>query len=105
VVKIEKRLNIFIDESGDFGFSEGSSELFAISFVLHESSNSIKNEMDYLNQKLERLRIYRNDTYSIFNCKKRRLCLLEPRKEKESILVIILFRQKVKNKDIYHYHK
>ena len=29
-----KRLNIFIDESGDFGFTKGSSELYAISFTI-----------------------------------------------------------------------
>ena len=54
MVKI-KRLNIFIDESGDFGFSDGSSDLYAVSFTLHESSNSIKNELEYLNKKLEQL--------------------------------------------------
>jgi len=54
VIKI-KRLNIFIDESGDFGFVKGSSTLYAISFALHESSNSIENELEYLNEKLEQL--------------------------------------------------
>ena len=49
-----KRLNIFIDESGDFGFVDGSSDLYAVSFTLHESSDSIKNELKYLNEKLSR---------------------------------------------------
>ena len=40
-----KRLNIFIDESGDFGFVNGSSELYAVSFTIHESDNSIANEL------------------------------------------------------------
>ena len=31
-----KRLNIFIDESGDFGFVNGSSDLYAVSFTIHE---------------------------------------------------------------------
>ena len=52
---MRRRLNIFIDESGDFGFVKGSSELYAVSFVLHESSNSIKNELAYLNEKLDNL--------------------------------------------------
>lgn len=52
---IIKRLNIFIDESGDFGFSKGSSELYAVSFTLHESADSIKNELAYLNEKLNKL--------------------------------------------------
>lgn len=54
MVKI-KRLNIFIDESGDFGVVDGSSDLYAVSSVLHESRHSIKEELAYLNQKLERL--------------------------------------------------
>ena len=53
-----KRLNIFIDESGDFGFVKGSSDLYAVSFTLHESSNSIENELKYLNRKLDELNYY-----------------------------------------------
>lgn len=49
-----KRLNIFIDESGDFGFIDGSSDLYAVSFTLNESSDSIKSELEYLNEKLSR---------------------------------------------------
>lgn len=49
-----KRLNIFIDESGDFGFTDGSSDLYAISFTLHESDNSIENELNYLNESLNK---------------------------------------------------
>ena len=52
---IIKRLNIFIDESGDFGFVKGSSDLYAVSFTLHESSNSIESELKYLNRKLDEL--------------------------------------------------
>jgi len=50
-----KRLNIFIDESGDFGFIDGSSDLYAVSFTLHESFNSIETELKYLNEKLTTL--------------------------------------------------
>ena len=50
-----KRLNIFIDESGDCGVAKGSSDLYAGSFTLHESSNSIENELKYLNRKLDEL--------------------------------------------------
>lgn len=53
---IIKRLNIFIDESGDFGFVDGSSELYAVSFTLHESNDSIENELLYLNDKLDKLK-------------------------------------------------
>ena len=41
-----KRLNIFIDESGDFGFTKGSSELYGVSFTIHESDDSIVNVYD-----------------------------------------------------------
>lgn len=54
MIKI-KRLNIFIDESGDFGFVDGSSDLYAVSFTMHESANSISDELNYLNEKLENL--------------------------------------------------
>lgn len=50
-----KRLNIFIDESGDFGFGSGSSELYIVSLTFHEISNSIEKEIDYLNKKLNNL--------------------------------------------------
>ena len=63
-----KRLNIFIDESGDFGFVDGSSDLYAVSFTLHESSDSIKSELEYLNEKLSRTWLWRNDTFSLSYC-------------------------------------
>ena len=50
---IKRRLNIFIDESGDFGFVNGSSELYAVSFTIHESDDSIINELEYLNNRLK----------------------------------------------------
>lgn len=50
-----RRLNIFIDESGDFGFVDGSSDLYAVSFTMHESVNSISDELNYLNDKLKKL--------------------------------------------------
>lgn len=77
-----KRLNIFIDESGDFGFVNGSSDLYAVSFTLHESSNSIKNELKYLDKKLNTLNyngmihlaylIAKRGDYSHFNFEKRK---------------------------------
>lgn len=63
-----KRLNIFIDESGDFGFVKGSSDLYAVSFTLHESSDSIESELKYLNEKLTRSKLRWNDTFSLFSC-------------------------------------
>ena len=76
-----KRLNIFIDESGDFGFTKGSSELYAISFTIHDSANSIKNELEYLNNKLNILKyngmlhlaylVSKRDEYSSYSLKER----------------------------------
>ena len=36
-----KRLNIFVDETGDFGFENGSSQLYGVSFTFHDQSNDI----------------------------------------------------------------
>lgn len=79
---IIKRLNIFIDESGDFGFVKGSSDLYAVSFTLHESSNSIDNELNYLNRKLNELNyngmihlaylVAKRGDYSHFDLEKRK---------------------------------
>jgi len=82
VINIKRRLNIFIDESGDFGFVNGSSELYAVSFTFHESSNSIENELIYLNRKLNELNyngmihlaylVAKRGDYSHFDLEKRK---------------------------------
>ena len=81
MIKIKQRLNIFIDESGDFGFVNGSSELYAISFTIHESEDSITNELEYLNNSLNHQNhtgmihlaylIAKRDKYSSFNLEQR----------------------------------
>lgn len=80
MIKI-KRLNIFIDESGDFGFVKGSSELYAVSFTIHESDNSITKELQYLNDRLNKLKysgmlhlaylIAKRDDYASFDLEQR----------------------------------
>lgn len=45
-------MNIFIDESGDFGFTSGSSELYGVSFTIHDSNDSIVDELAYLKNRL-----------------------------------------------------
>lgn len=45
-------MNIFIDESGDFGFTSGSSELYGVSFTIHDSNDSIADELEYLKNRL-----------------------------------------------------
>ena len=80
--KIKSRLNIFIDESGDFGFVKGSSELYGVSFTIHESSNSIFNELEYLNNRLKKANydgmihladlVTKRGEYSNFNLEQRK---------------------------------
>lgn len=50
-----KRLNIFVDETGDFGFNKKSSELYGISFVFHEQKDDITPELDKLNNRLNNI--------------------------------------------------
>ena len=45
------RLNIFIDETGDFGFSQRSSKLYGVSFTFHEQKNNITSEINKLNER------------------------------------------------------
>ena len=50
-----KRLNIFVDETGDFGFDNGSSALYGVSFTFHDQSNDITLEINNLNDRLKRI--------------------------------------------------
>lgn len=82
MIKIKERLNIFIDESGDFGFSDGSSELYGVSFTIHESVDSIKDDLEYLNNRLKKSNydgmihladlVARRGDYAHFNLKQRK---------------------------------
>jgi len=50
-----KRLNIFVDETGEFGFAKGSADVYGISFTFHEQDNDISLELENLNNRLERI--------------------------------------------------
>ena len=50
-----RRLNIFVDETGEFGFGKGASELYGVSFTFHEHKDDIMNELNKLNDRLERI--------------------------------------------------
>ena len=50
-----KRLNIFVDETGEFGFGEGRAELYGVSFTFHEQDDDIMPELLKLNERLERI--------------------------------------------------
>lgn len=47
-----RRLNIFVDETGEFGFGKGSSELYGVSFTFHEHTDDIMMELNKLNERL-----------------------------------------------------
>lgn len=50
-----KRLNIFVDETGEFGFGNGASELYGVSFTFHEQDDDIMSELNKLNDRLNRI--------------------------------------------------
>lgn len=50
-----KRLNIFVDETGEFGFGKGSSALYGVSFTFHEQDDDIMPELSKLNDRLNRI--------------------------------------------------
>lgn len=50
-----KRLNIFVDETGEFGFGKGASELYGVSFTFHEQDSDIMPELNKLNDRLDRI--------------------------------------------------
>ena len=50
-----RRLNIFIDETGEFGFGKGASLLYGVSFTFHEHNDDIMKELNKLNERLERI--------------------------------------------------
>ena len=48
-IEVKRRLNIFVDETGDFGFEKRSASIYEISLVLHEHSERIDGQVDSLN--------------------------------------------------------
>ena len=77
-----KRLNIFVDETGEFGFGKGSSELYGVSFTFHEHDDDIMPELNKLNDRLSRIGysdmihmaslIMKRDEYSKFSISDRK---------------------------------
>ena len=50
-----KKLNVFVDETGEFGYEEKSSILYGVSFVFHEQNDSISYDLTKLNDRLNRI--------------------------------------------------
>ena len=50
-----KRLNIFVDETGEFGFDKGASSLYGVSFTFHEQTDDIMPELNKLNERLSKI--------------------------------------------------
>ena len=76
------RLNIFVDETGEFGFGTGASELYGVSFTFHEHCDDIMPELLKLNFRLDKIGytnmihmadlIMRRGDYRSFNINKRK---------------------------------
>lgn len=77
-----KRLNIFVDETGEFGYGVKSSMLYGIFFTFHEQDNDISGELNNLNNRLMKIGytnmihmsdlIMRRGDYSKFDIKMRK---------------------------------
>ena len=50
-----RRLNIFVDETGEFGFGNNASELYGVSFTFHEQNEDINIEINNLNKQLNKI--------------------------------------------------
>ena len=50
-----RRLNIFVDETGEFGFGKESSLLYGVSFTFHEQNDDIMQELNILNTRLDKI--------------------------------------------------
>ena len=50
-----KRLNIFVDETGEFGFGNGALALYGVSFTFHKHDDNIMPELNKLNDRLTRI--------------------------------------------------
>ena len=81
-VNILQRLNVFVDETGEFGFGKGASELYGVSFTFHEHNDDIMPELANLNDRLNRIGytkmihiadlIMKRGDYSSFDIKKKK---------------------------------
>ena len=60
-----KTLKIFIDESGEFGFEQGSSELYVVSMVFYDTTINIDTFLRDFEDRLKRLGYKKNPTYRI----------------------------------------
>ncbi len=52
---LPSRLNIFIDETGEFGFNKRSAKFYGVSLVFHEQKNDISKEIKILEDKFSQL--------------------------------------------------
>lgn len=50
-----KKLKIYIDESGEFGFKDGSSDLYVVSMVMYDKSKSITSFLNAFNERLKEI--------------------------------------------------
>ena len=91
-----KRLNIFVDETGGFGFSEGTSRLYGISFVFHNQDNDISKEIDNLNSRLDKLEYHNMIHTAALIMKKGDYCNFSIDKRKSIFNTIYTFAKRIK---------
>lgn len=53
--QLMKKLKIYIDESGEFGFKDGSSDLYVVSMVMYDTSKSITSFLNAFNDRLKEI--------------------------------------------------
>ena len=53
--QLMKKLKIYIDESGEFGFKDGSSDLYVVSMVMYDTSKSITSFLNAFNERLKEI--------------------------------------------------
>ena len=56
--RIGNRLNIFIDETGEFGFKKGAAKFYGVSMVFHEQNSDITDALNQLNHRLDLLNFH-----------------------------------------------
>lgn len=52
---LDRRISIFVDESGDFGFKKGSSSFYLFTLVLHDQSKNLTEYLETLERRLANL--------------------------------------------------
>lgn len=89
-----KRLNIFIDETGNFGSKENS-RLYGVSFAFHDSNIDIEKDISNLNIKLEKIKFNKMIHMADLVCKRGDYSTFDINKRKKIFWCIYHFSRKL----------